>query len=200
MKTVLAIAGSLRRHSFNRLLLDAAAQLAPEDMKVVRFEGLASIPLFDEDLEGLPAGNPEPVERLRRAVASADGLLIATPEYNWSIPGVLKNAIDWLSRAAPDEPLAGKPVAVMGASIGGWGTRLAQAALRQVLAATESVVLPSPALFVRNASGAFDESGTLTDAVLRGHLGELLAAFNVWIDKTSPGGLPSVPPNRELHV
>ena len=201
MKTVLAIAGSLRRHSFNRLLLDAAAQLAPEDMKVVRFEGLASIPLFDEDLEGLPAGNPEPVERLRRAVASADGLLIATPEYNWSIPGVLKNAIDWLSRASPEEVLAGKPVAIVGASSGPWGTRLAQAALRQVLTSTESLILPSPALFVRNAASAFDDSGRLTDQKVRAQLSALLGAFEEWIEKTAPSALhPDAGLNREIHV
>src|SRR5581483_11429227 len=91
-----------------------------------------ALPLFDEDLEPATLGGPDAVRQLRAQVAAGDGLLIATPEYNQSLPGVLKNAIDWLSRPWPDEVLAGKPVAVIGASSGRWGARLAQAALRQV--------------------------------------------------------------------
>jgi len=182
MRQVLAIAGSLRRGSLNRFLLRAAAGLAPAGMTIAVEEDLASIPLFDEDLETATAGGPEPVSRLRAKVASADGLLIATPEYNHSIPGVLKNAIDWLSREAGDEVLAGKPVAVVGASGGPWGTRLSQAALRQVLYATESPVLPRPALFLRDARRLFDESGRLTDASTRDRLAAVLAAFARWMD------------------
>jgi len=182
MRQVLAIAGSLRRGSLNRFLLRAAAGLAPAGMTIAVEEDLASIPLFDEDLETATAGGPEPVSRLRAKVASADGLLIATPEYNHSIPGVLKNAIDWLSREAGGEVLAGKPVAVVGASGGPWGTRLSQAALRQVLYATESPVLPRPALFLRDARRLFDESGRLTDASTRDRLAAVLAAFARWMD------------------
>jgi len=199
MKNILSIAGSLRCMSFNRLLLDAAAQDAPAGLKIVQYE-ISSIPLFNEDLEQ-QAGGPESVQRLRLAAAESDGLLIATPEYNWSIPGVLKNAIDWLSRASPEEVLAGKPVAIVGASSGPWGTRLAQAALRQVLTSTESLILPSPALFVRNAASAFDDSGRLTDQKVRAQLSALLGAFEEWIEKTAPSALhPDAGLNREIHV
>ena len=112
------------------------------------YEGLGALPLFDEDLECETSGGPEAVQNLRQAVAAADGLLISTPEYNHSIPGVLKNALDWLSRPAPEQVLVDKPVAVIGASSGRWGTRLAQNALRQVLLAAESVPLPSPTLLL----------------------------------------------------
>jgi chromate reductase, NAD(P)H dehydrogenase (quinone) len=185
LKTVLAIAGSLRQGSYNRLLLRAGAAVAPPGMTVVLQEGLGSIPLFDADLEGATGGGPVSVRHLRRQVASADGLLIATPEYNHSLPGLLKNAIDWLSRPAPDEVLAGKPVAVVGASGGPSGTRLAQAALRQVLYATESLVLPSPSLFARDASRLFDESGSLVDAPTRDRLASILAALGLFIDGTA---------------
>lgn len=182
MKHVLAIPGSLRRGSFNRALLRAAADLAPPGMAIAVEEDLASIPLFDEDLEAATAGGPESVARLRAKVASADGLLIATPEYNHSIPGVLKNAIDWLSREAAGDVLAGKPTAVIGASGGPWGTRLAQAALRQVLFATGSPALPGPALFLRDARRLFDDSGHLADAPTRDRLTAVLDGFARWID------------------
>ena len=135
---ILAIPGSLRRRSFNRMLLEAAVECAPEGMNIA-IAGLEGIPLFSEDLEA--AGEPEAVAVLRGGVERADGLLIATPEYNQSIPGGLKNAIDWLSRR--EEVLARKPVCIVGATAGRWGTRLAQAALRQVLGATESLVMPA---------------------------------------------------------
>ena len=183
---VLGIAGSLRRGSFNRRLLEAAAACAPAGMRLGVYDGLGTIPLFDEDLESATGGGPEPVRRLRDEVAAADALLIATPEYNWSVPGVLKNAIDWLSRPSPDEVLAGKPVAVIGASGGRWGTRLAQGALRQVLAATESAVLPAPALFVREAERLFNPSGVLEDVATREALATLLARFADWIDSVAP--------------
>jgi chromate reductase, NAD(P)H dehydrogenase (quinone) len=188
MQTVLAISGSLRRDSYNRSLLRAARDLVPPGMTIVLDDQLASIPPFDEDLERIAAGGPEPVRQLRRKVAAADGVLIATPEYNHSFPGVLKNAIDWLSRPTPEEVLAGKPVAVVGASGGAWGTRLAQSALRQVLYATESIVLPKPALFVRNAGRLFDGAGTLVDQATRERLAAVLLAFAGWIDVLSTSG------------
>ena len=187
MRTVLAVAGSLRQRSYNRLLLQAAADCAPAGMRLVAGEGLGSLPLFDEDLELATGGGPEPVRSLRRQVAAADGLLIATPEYNHSIPGVLKNAIDWLSRAAPEEVLSGKPVAVLGASSGRWGTRLAQAALRQVLYATECLVMPRPAVFLSDAARLFDEDGRLADAAAREQIEALLREFAAWIDVVAPG-------------
>jgi chromate reductase len=175
---VLAIAGSLRRGSYNRLLMHAAVEHAPAGMIIRPYEDLGAIPLFNEDLE---AATPESVMRFRREATSADGLLISTPEYNWSIPGVLKNAIDWLSRPDPSDPLAGKPIAIVGASGGRWGTRLAQAALRQVLTSTESLVMPAPAMFVREAAASFDETGRLIDASLRAQLESVLRAFARWI-------------------
>jgi chromate reductase len=183
MKTILAVPGSLRRQSFNRMLLRAAAEQAPADLRVVSYDGLAAVPAFDEDLEAASGGNPPGVDTLRRAVAAADGLLISTPEYHWTPPGVLKNALDWLSRPAPAEVLSGKPVAVMGASGGRWGTRLAQANLRQVLTATESRVLPAPAVFVAEAARLFDEQGRLTDRQVRRQLTALLEAFARWIER-----------------
>ena len=181
MMTVLAIPGSLRRASYNRALLRAAKDLAPPQMSVVVYEELGSIPLFDEDVEAETGGGPESVRRLRDRIEAADGLLISTPEYNHSVPGVLKNAIDWLSRPAPREVLAGKCVAIIGASGGPWGTRLAQSALRQILYATECIALPRPALFIRTAGALFDETGQLTDATTRERLASFVAAFAAWM-------------------
>lgn len=185
-KRVLAIAGSLRRGSWNLRLLEAAAECVPAGMTVSVYDDLASIPLFNEDLEQETDGGPEVVQRLRRDVAAADGLLIATPEYNHSIPGVLKNTLDWLSRAAPDEVLAGKPVAIIGASGGRWGTRLAQHALRQTLHATESLVMPAPALFIRDVGGLFDTAGRLSDVPTRKSLENVLDSLADWIDLVAP--------------
>src|SRR5213083_295884 len=182
MVSILAIAGSIRQGSYNRLLLESATSGATADMTIRIYDELGTLPLFGEDSEKATGGTgPDAVVRLRRAVALADGLLISTPEYNQSVPGVLKNALDWLSRAGPDEVLIGKPVAVIGASAGRWGTRLAQAAVRQTLYATESVVLPAPAMFVRDASEIFDEAGHLTNKTVRDQLDGVLAAFDRWI-------------------
>jgi chromate reductase len=171
---ILGIAGSLRRGSYNRLLLRAAAERFP---RVEVYDALASIPLFNEDIENEPIAS---VTALRERVETADGILIATPEYNWSIPGVLKNAIDWLSRP-PREVLARKKVAIIGASGGTWGTRLAQAALRQTLTATEAIVMPAPALFVARAENIFDAGGRLIDPRVSEQLDAVLAAFAAWI-------------------
>ena len=180
---VLGIAGSLRRGSFNGSLLRAAAERTPKGMTVDVYSEMKSIPLFDEDLEG--ESGPDSVARLRHQVLAADGILIATPEYNQSMPGVLKNAIDWLSRP-PDEVLAGKPVAIIGATTGRWGTRLAQAAVRQSLFAAEAIVLPKPSLFVRDAANAFDSEGRLTDQATRDMLEAVLMAFARWITSMAP--------------
>jgi chromate reductase, NAD(P)H dehydrogenase (quinone) len=183
---ILAIPGSLRAGSWNRRLLEAAAALAPPHVRV-ELADLRPIPFFDEDFESETGGGPEPVRALRGVVAAADAVLFATPEYNHSVPGVLKNAIDWLSRP-PGEVLAGKPVAVIGASTGRWGTRLAQAALRQVLHATEAAVLPSPALFVASAPQLFDDDGRLTDPATARQLAAVLAALSRW-SATQKAGL-----------
>jgi chromate reductase, NAD(P)H dehydrogenase (quinone) len=182
---VLAIAGSLRTRSWNLRLLEAAVTCAPAGLQIEIFQDLAAIPMFNEDLE--TAGMPQVIHHLRERVGSADGLLIATPEYNQSVPGVIKNLIDWLSRASLDRPdtahlLTEKPIAVIGASSGRWGTRLAQYALRQTLFATESLVMPSPTLYVRDAPTLFDANGTLSDAALRASLQTVLESFTNWIN------------------
>lgn len=184
VRRVLAIAGSLRNDSWNRRLLEAAARHAPPGLRIEVATALQDVPVFNEDLER--GGGPATVRALRERVREADGLLIATPEYNQSIPGVLKNLIDWLSRAAPDEPLAGKPVAIVGATGGRWGTRLAQQALRHTLAATESLVMPAPALYLRDVASLFDGDGTLADAETAAALRKVLDAFAQWIDRVSP--------------
>ncbi len=173
---VLAIAGSLRRDSLNRGLVEAAADCAPEGVEVRVYRGLGELPPFNQDLEtgAFAAG---PVRELCEQVAAAQGLLTATPEYNHSIPGVLKNAIDWLSRPSPGEVLVGKPVAVVGASAGRWGTRLAQAALRQALFATESLVVTGPALYLAQTDAPFDSSGRLADEAARRALRQILQAL-----------------------
>ena len=178
---VLALPGSLRRTSYNRGLLEAARTRAPSGMSITILGDLGSVPLFSEDLERAAPG-PESVRRLRRQVEACDGLLIATPEYNQSIPGVLKNVIDWLSRPSPDEVLVGKPVAIMGATVGPWGTRFAQSALRHVLNATESLVLPGPPLYVRSAATLFDDAGRLVDPKTLDTLQRVLEAFATWIE------------------
>ncbi|HEV7778350.1 MAG TPA: NAD(P)H-dependent oxidoreductase [Luteibacter sp.] len=176
--TIVAIAGSLRVDSWNRRLLEAAARLAPPGLHIDVRQELGLIPLLNEDL----TDEPPALGDLRRAIARADGVLFATPEYNHSIPGVLKNLIDWLSITSPQPSLANKPVAILGASSGRWGTRLAQAALRQVLLANEALILPSPMLFVGEVERRFDTAGQLTDPATGTALHALLAAFGAWID------------------
>ena len=180
-RRVLALAASLRRDSHNRSLLEAAADLAPEGLSIDVYDGLGSIPLFDQDHEesrGALAG----ITHLRDAVARSDAMLIATPEYNQSIPGVLKNTIDWLARSSPGEGLSGLPVAITGATTGAWGTRLAQSELRHTLFATGALVLPTPGLYVRDAASVFDPTGNITDEATRHGLKALLGAFSEWIN------------------
>jgi chromate reductase len=181
---VLAIAGSLRENSYNRGLVRAAAELAPQGMSVESFD-LRELPLYDADVEA--AGLPEPVARLKEAIRSCDGLLIATPEYNYGVPGVLKNAVDWASRPPAESPLRFKPVAIAGASAGRFGTRLAQSSLRQNLTFTRSLVLPDPELLIPNAGSVFDARGDLHDAGTRERLAALLAALAEWAERVSGG-------------
>lgn len=180
---VLAFAGSLRQHSYNRQLVRAAAAVVPAGLVLTVHDSIADIPLFDEDLEAASGGGPEGVKRLRAAVAAADGVLIATPEYNQSLPGVLKNTLDWLSRddAEHGAVLAGKPVAIMGATPGRWGTRLAQSQLRHALAAIGALTLTSPQLYVAEASAAFDAGTGSFDAGTQKRLHGLLAGLQTWM-------------------
>lgn len=168
---VWGIAGSLRADSVNRKLLAAAQQLAPAGVDVQITELLADIPMFNEDLV---AEAPEAVEAMRAEVAAADALLIATPEYNGGVPGVLKNALDWLSLPLGRSVLHRMPVAVMGASPGRLGTARSQLELRTTLLFSQSPVVPGPELILSFAGGAFDETGQLTDEVAIDRLGSLL--------------------------
>jgi chromate reductase len=180
---VLGISGSLRSGSHNTALLRAAAELLPPPAKLELFDGLKDVPPYDADDDVDPA--PEGARRLREAIARADALLIATPEYNHSIPGQLKNAIDWASRPFPDNVLRGKPVAVIGASTGMFGAVWAQAELRKVLGATGARVIERE-LPVPNAETAFDEQGRLADPELRRQLEEILAELVDAADRRYP--------------
>jgi chromate reductase, NAD(P)H dehydrogenase (quinone) len=180
---VLAFSGSLRRASFNTSLLRAMAARAPKDISISIYPDLGAIPLFNEDLEA--DGGPESVTRIRTAIAKADAILIATPEYNQSLPGVVKNLVDWLSRSDP-EVLAGKPVALVGATVGSWGTRLAQAALRQTLTACGALIMPAPQVYLRNAGTLFDLEGSLTDEPTGAQLTRFIESFRQWISAMRP--------------
>jgi chromate reductase len=177
--SVLGIAGSLRAGSFNRGLIRAAAELAPAGMEVHLFERFAEIPLFNEDVEA--KGDPEPVVAFKTAIRAADALLIATPEYNYSIPGVLKNAIDWASRPAANSVLAGKPAAIVGATPGPQGTARAQTVLRQSFVFTQTCAMLRPELYLPRAHEKFDAQGRLTDEPTREQLRKVLQALAEWV-------------------
>ena len=177
---VVGVAGSLRQGSFNRALLRAAQQLAPVAVQI-RIYDLSEIPLFNEDVER--AGIPSAVARLRAAVAEADGFLVATPEYNHGVPGVMKNAFDWLSRPPGKSVLNGKPAAIVGASPGITGAARAQSQLRQSFVFTNTPVLPQPEVLVGRAHEKFDSDGRLTDDTTRKFLLLLLEEFAHWIGR-----------------
>ena len=179
---VLGIAGSLRGRSFNRALLRAAQELAPPGM-TIDMHDIRDIPPYDGDVEA--AGDPEPVARLKQVIRDADALLIATPEYNYGIPGVLKNAIDWASRPPKTTPLRKKAGAILGASTGGGGTIRAQLALRQTLGGNETYLLLSPQVFVAAAADKFDSELRLTDEKTRDAVRRLLEALADWTRLTS---------------
>ncbi len=168
---ILILAGSLRRDSYNRALARAAAQLAPSGVSAGTFDGLAALPFYDGDLED--AGLPATVVALRRAIVDADALLLATPEYNGATSGVLKNALDWASRG-PVRILAGKPVAVMGASTGGGGANGGIESVVRILGRTRSDVLDH-VVAVPFAARAFRDDFALTDAGIRADIAELVA-------------------------
>ena len=172
---VCGIAGSLRAGSYNKMLLRAAMELAPEGVEVRPFERLGGIPPYDADVEA--KGAPEPVRALKGAVREAAAVLVCTPEYNWSVPGVLKNAVDWASRPAAETPFRGKPVAIMGASPGAVGTARAQQHLRLILASNGALVLPGPEVLVARCQEKFDASGRLADEATRTYVARLLEAL-----------------------
>ncbi len=177
---ILGIPGSLRQASYNRGLLKAAQEVAPKDVKI-ELTDLAAIPLFNADVEA--KGDPEPVREFKERIRAADALLIATPEYNYNIPGVLKNAIDWASRPSADSVLRQKPIALMGASPGRFGTTRAQLALRQVFVFTDSLVLIKPELMVSGAAQLFDTEGNLWDEETRRRVRGLLEALRDWVHR-----------------
>jgi chromate reductase, NAD(P)H dehydrogenase (quinone) len=171
---VLGISGSLRSASYNTGLLRAAAELVDDDVDFELFDGLKPVPAYDAD-DDVGEG-PEPVARLRAAVASADAVLFATPEYNSSVPGQLKNALDWVSRPLATNPLRNKPVAVVGASTGMFGAVWAQAELRKVAGALGGRVLDAE-LPVASAPTRFDDQGRLQDEDTRAALQAIVASL-----------------------
>jgi len=181
---VLGIAGSLRTGSWNRKLLEAARRLAPAELSIEPVD-LGEIPLYNADLD-TPERRPSSVEGLKESIRNADALLIATPEYNYGVPGVLKNAIDWASRPAGESPLAGKPVGIMGASPGALGAVRAQEHLKLVLLGTLSQVFPHPGVVVGNVRAKFDASGELVDEATRRFIAAYLVDFAAWVRRVGP--------------
>jgi chromate reductase, NAD(P)H dehydrogenase (quinone) len=178
--SILGIGGSLRKGSYNRALLRAAQDLAPGEMEVHIFDNtiLAAIPLYNEDVR--QQGDPDAVKILKNEIRQADALLFAIPEYNFSISGVLKNAVDWVSRPPNESPLDGKPVAMMGASTGLSGTIRAQMHFRQVCTFTNMFPLNKPQIYVANAAVKFDPEGRLVDPDTREYVRSFMQAFLAW--------------------
>ena len=173
---ILGIAGSLRKQSFNRGLLRAAQELTPEGARMDIFE-LDDIPSFNQDEEGNP---PAKVADLKQRVRNADAILFVTPEYNYSVPGVLKNAIDWASRPYGDSAWNGKPVAIMGASVGTIGTARAQYHLRQMFVFLNMYAVNQPEVMLSNAHKHFDEQGKLTNETAKKLIRQLLEELVNW--------------------
>lgn len=176
--TILGISGSLRLGSYNTALLEAArAHFPPETNYTIRL--IRDIPIYDPALDG--ESKPAPVTELRSAISAADGLLIATPEYNYSLPGGLKNAIDWASRPAFKSPLAHQPVGIFSVSRGVAGGIRAQGQLKQVLLSTLSAVYPAPEFAVGDAAAKFDAEGRLVDAATQEKLARYVREFADWV-------------------
>lgn len=177
---VFGISGSLRAGSFNTKLLRTAQTLAPDGMSIDIYDGLGDIPHYNDDVKN--AGMPDNVQALIDQIAAADAALIVTPEYNYSIPGVLKNAIDWVSRGDP-QPFKNKPVLIMGAAGGVLGTARAQYDLRRCFIFLEGHVMNRPEVFVGAAHTKFDDDGTLKDAPTADIVKLALDAFAAWVKK-----------------
>jgi chromate reductase len=176
---ILGISGSLRRASFNTAALRAAQQLAPDGV-TIEMADISAIPIFNDDVRA--AGMPRAVSDLAARIGAADAVLIATPEYNYSIPGVLKNAIDWISRVSP-QPFQGKAVAIMGASPGAIGTARAQYDLRKVFVFLDAYVLNKPEVMIGAAGTRFDAEGNLTDEATRNFIRAQIEALRNWADR-----------------
>jgi chromate reductase len=178
---ILGISGSLRRDSYNRATLRAATELVPEGVTIDIFE-LDGLPGFNQDEEQQP---PAKVAELKQRIREADAILFVTPEYNYSVPGVLKNAIDWASRPYGDSAWNGKPAAIMGASIGAIGTARAQYHLRQMMVFLNMFPVNQPEVMIGNASERFDAQGNLTDEATKGFIRQLLQNLVDWTRRIS---------------
>jgi chromate reductase len=177
---ICAISGSLRKGAYNTAVLRAAQELAPAGVKI-EIDSIVDIPLYNEDLRD-GVGFPPTVERLRETIRAADALLIATPEYNFSTSGVLKNALDWVSRP-PDRPMSGKVYGVLGASGGLMGTSRAQAHLRQIMVGLNAFTINEPQVFIAGAAQKFDAEGKLIDQGARDLIAQLLASLVAFVNK-----------------
>ncbi len=179
---ILGIAGSLRRESYNRAALRAALELVPAGARLETFE-LDSIPGFNQDEEQRP---PARIVELKSRIRAADAILFVTPEYNYSVPGVLKNAIDWASRPHGDSAWSGKPAAIMGASIGAIGTARAQYHLRQIMVYLNMFPINQPEVMIGNAATRFDKDGNLTDETTKTFIRQLLTNLVAWTRRLQP--------------
>src|SRR4051812_11112137 len=189
-QNILSFAGSLRAGSYNRLLLRAAAEVAPDQTTIETFD-LTPIPLYNQDLD--VGEGPQPVARFREAIDRADGVLIATPEYQHGISGVLKNALDWASRPAGRSVLRGKPVATMGTSPSPVGTARAQMQLREILAYLQADAVAVPEVLVAHADSKFDDEGRFTDETGRRFLRQLLENLALVVAASGAGISPVRP-------
>jgi chromate reductase, NAD(P)H dehydrogenase (quinone) len=176
---IVGISGSLRRASFNSAALRAAQELAPSGMTIDIFD-ISAIQLYNEDVKA--QGFPPVVADLRARIKAADGVLLATPEYNYATSGAMKNVVDWVSRP-PEQPFDGKPVALIGASAGALGTARAQYNVRQMFIFLNAHIMNRPEVFIGGAASKFDAEGKLTDQATRDFLAAMLAAFKTWIGK-----------------
>ena len=174
---IVGLCGSLRSESVNRMALNLAASLMPDGMRMEAVEW-REIPPFDGDV--LAKGLPPAVQALRERIRRADGVLIATPEYNFSIPGVFKNVLDWVSRGE-DQPFAHKPVAILSASPGPVGGARVQYDLRRVMLFMNAMVLAKPEVFIGGAGAKFDAAGQCTDETTRKFVGDQMRAFDKWV-------------------
>jgi chromate reductase len=176
---ILGISGSLRKASYNTAALRACSELMPAGMSL-RITSIADLPLFNQDV--FDAGIPEPAKRLRAEIAEADGVLIACPEYNFSLSAALKNAIDWASRP-PSQSWQDKPVAIFSATQGPLGGARVQYDARRILGQLWAHVLPRPEVFIGSAPGKFDAQGRITDEATKKFLADLLTGFKPWVER-----------------
>jgi chromate reductase, NAD(P)H dehydrogenase (quinone) len=178
--TVISICGSLRKGSYNRIVLNALPRLAPEAMQITEAPPFHEFPLYDADIQN-SSGFPTAVNTLANAIRAADGIIFVTPEYNFGIPGGLKNAIDWVSRL-PNQPFAGKPVALQSASPGPLGGGRVQYDIRRSMVFLDAFTLNKPEIFIGNCAQRLDEkTGQITDAQTRDFIKQQLAAFAKYI-------------------